>query len=122
MAKKDRSIATLSIILRAMSLPLCKRYEIVFLSKNKYIAHFSSNKIAKIVNCNHKTVIKWLNRCDETKDLVDRPRSGALRTTTIEQDQMMIDMSLKVMDSSNKSIKEEFKMRGIDISECKIER
>ena len=74
---------------------LYKPYEIVVLAKNKYSSRFSSNKIAKIVNCNHKTATKLLNRCNETKDHVDCIRSGALRTTAVQQDQMMVNMALK---------------------------
>jgi transposase len=69
-----------------MSLPLHKRYEIVFLAKNKYGPQFGSSKIAKIVKCNRKTVTHWLNRWEETKHLSDRPRCGAPRITTVEQD------------------------------------
>ena len=47
--------------------------------------------------------------------------SGAARTTTIEQDQMMVDMALKEMNTIIKSIKE-FKTLGIDISESTAER
>ena len=122
MTKKDGSTAILSIILCAMSLPPYKRYEIVFFAKNKYGPHFSSNKIVKIVNCNHKTGTKWLNRWNETKDLIDRPRSEAPRTTTVEQDQMMVDVALKETDTTSKSIKKGFKTLGIDISEGTVQR
>ena len=122
MPKEDGTTVTLFIILCTMSLPLYKRYEIVFLAKNKYGPHFSSNKIEKIVNCNNKTISKWLSRCDEMKDFIDCPRSGASRTTTIEQDQMMVDMALKEMDTTSRSIKEEFKTVGIDISESTVQR
>jgi hypothetical protein len=54
-----------------MSPSLHKRYEIVFLAKNKYSRQFGSSKIAKIVKCNRKTVTHWLNRWKETKDLSD---------------------------------------------------
>ena len=52
-----------------MSLPLRKRYEIVFHAKNKYGPQFGSNKIAKIVKCNRKAVTHWLKRWEETNEL-----------------------------------------------------
>ena len=67
-----------------MSLPLHKRYEIVFLVNHKYGPRFGPQKIAKIVGCNRKTVTRWLERWQEIKDLSDRPRSGAPRTTNAE--------------------------------------
>ena len=67
------------------------------------------------LNCDHTIVTKRLNRWDEPKDLVNRLRSGAPRTT-IERDQTMVDMALKEMDTIIKSIKEEFKTLEIDIS------
>ena len=75
MTKKDVGIANLSTILCAMSLPLYKLYEIVFLAENKHGPHFCSYKTVKTVNYNHKTVTKWLSHWDKTKDLVVRPRS-----------------------------------------------
>ena len=86
MAKKVGSIAIFPIILCSVSLRVNKLYEIVFLATNKYGLHFISNKIAKIVNCSHKTATKWLNRWGKVKDLADHPRSREPRTTTIEQD------------------------------------
>ena len=105
-----------------MSLPRYKRYKIVFLAKNKYATDLSSNKIARTANCNHKTVTKWLNRWSETKDFVQHPRSVASRTTTIKQDRMMVNMALKEMDSTRRSIKEKFKTLGMDISESTVQR
>ena len=61
MAEKDGSTATLSINLGAMPLPLYKCYDIVLLARNKYGPHFRPNQIARIVNCNHRTVTKRLN-------------------------------------------------------------
>ena len=55
-----------------------------FLLRTNIVHTSALIKIAKIANCNHKTVAKWLNRWNETKDLIDCLRSGALRITTIE--------------------------------------
>lgn len=105
-----------------MSLPLHKRYEIVFLAKNKYGPQFGSNKIAKIVKCNRKTVTHWLQRWEETKDLFDRHRSGAPRKTTIEQDQVIVDMALGEMNATSKTIQVELENDGINVSQLTIQR
>jgi transposase len=105
-----------------MSLPLHKRYEIVFLAKNKYGPQFGSSKIAKIMKCNRKTVTRWLNRWEETKDLSDHPCSGAPRITTVEQDQMMVDMALEEMNTTSKTIKDELENTGITVSQNTIQR
>ncbi|CAF3562039.1 unnamed protein product [Rotaria sp. Silwood2] len=52
-----------------MSLELYQRYEIVFLAKNQCEPKFSINRIAKLVKCCRSTVIRWLKRQTETKDL-----------------------------------------------------
>ena len=49
-------------------------------------------------------------------------RSGMSRTTTIGQDQMIVDITLEEMDATSKIIKEEFKTLGIDISESAVQR
>ena len=100
-----------------MSIPLHKRYEIVFLAKNKYGPQFGSSKIAKIVKCNRTTVIHWLNRWEETKNFPDCPRSGAPRIITVEQDQMMVDMALYKMNTTSKTIKDELENFRITVSQ-----
>lgn len=79
-------------VFSVMSLELHRRYEIVFLTKHKHSPEFSINRIAKIINCNRSTVVRWLNRWDETKDLSDKRRIGRPRTTTTkQQDQIIIN-------------------------------
>ncbi len=69
------------------------------------------HKIAKIEKCNSKTVTRWINRWKETKDLSNRSRPGALRTTTTEQDQMMVDMALAKIDATSKTIQQDHPAR-----------
>ncbi|CAF3107265.1 unnamed protein product [Rotaria sp. Silwood2] len=105
-----------------MSLPLYKRYEIVFLATHKNGPQFGPNKIAKIVKCNRTTVTRWLNRWEETKDLSDRSRPGAPRTTTIEQDQMMVNMALTEIDGTSKTIAEELQNNEVNVSDRTVRR
>ena len=72
-----------------MSLELYKRYEIVFLAKNKYGSHYSINRIVELVNCSRTTVIRWLKRWDETINLRDRKRIGKP-----EQNKMKLSLTL----------------------------
>ena len=72
-----------------MPLELYKRYEIVFLAKNKYGSRYSINRIAELVNCNRTTVIRWLKQWDETTNLSDRKRIGKA-----EQNKMKLSLML----------------------------
>ena len=99
-----------------MSLPLHKRYEIVFLAGHKYGPRFSPQKIPKFVGCNRKTVTRWLKQWKEKKDLSDRPRSGAPRATNAEQDQQMVDMALADIDTTSKTIQLELQNSRINVT------
>lgn len=103
-----------------MSLPLHKRYEIVFLANHKCGPHFNPQRIAKVVGCNRKTVTRCLERWQETKDLFDRPRSGAPHATNTEQDQKIVDMALADMDTTSKSIQLELQNSGINVTDRTI--
>jgi transposase len=105
-----------------MSLPLHKRYEIVFLANHKNGPQLGPYKIAKIVKCNPKTVTHWINRWKETKDLSDRSRSGAPRWTTTEQDQMMVDMALAEIDATSKTIRQELQNNKVNVSNRTVRR
>ena len=52
-----------------MSIPINKRYEIVFLSIHKLGPKMSNNSIAKTIGCTTKTVRYWLKRYKINKDL-----------------------------------------------------
>ncbi|CAF1511622.1 unnamed protein product [Rotaria magnacalcarata] len=62
-----------------MSLPLHKRYEIIFLGKNRHEPHFGIKKIAKILKCSTSTVKRWLSRWKTDKYLDDHIREGRPR-------------------------------------------
>ena len=59
-----------------MSLPLHKRYEIVFLHEHPNGPKLGYTEIIKIVKCSRDTVSHWINRWKETKDLNDKPKTG----------------------------------------------
>ncbi|CAF3345887.1 unnamed protein product [Rotaria sp. Silwood2] len=107
-----------------MSLELYQRYEIVFLAKNQCEPKFSINRIAKLVNCGRSTVIRWLKRWDETKDLRDRERTGRPRKTTTEQDDIIINVVKQDPDErfTSQQIQEQVKGDGINVNERIIYR
>ena len=107
-----------------MPLELHKRYEIVFLAKNKYRPHYSINRIAELVNCNRTTVIRWLKQWDETTDLSDRKRIGKSRKTTAEQDEIIINVVGQDVDDglTSQRLQERIKGDGIVVTPLAIRR
>ncbi|CAF4302478.1 unnamed protein product, partial [Rotaria sordida] len=99
-----------------MSLELYQQYKIVFLAKNKYGPNFSINRIAKLINCNRKKVIRWLKRWDETKDLSNLERIGGSRKTTTEQDEIIIGVVRQHADEGLTSQKIQEQVKGDDIN------
>jgi len=69
-----------------MSIPINKRYEIVFLSIHELGPKMSNNSISKIIECSTKTVRYWLKRFKENKDLNELNRSGRNRCTSKSED------------------------------------
>ena len=107
-----------------MSLELYKRYEIVFLAKNKYGPHYSINRIAELVNCNRTTVIRWLKRWDKTTNLSDWKRTGKPRKTTAEQDEIIINVVRQDVYEglTSQRIQEQIKGDGIVVTLRTIRR
>ena len=99
-----------------MSLALHQRYEIVFLAKHIYGPKFSQTKIAKIMKCHHNAVKRWLDRWKETKDLSDRSRLGLPRSTTADEDQLIVDMTTGKMDATSETVKQELEKKKVFIS------
>ena len=105
-----------------MSLVLHQRYEIIFLGKHIYGPKFSQTKIAKIIKCHRNTVKLWLDRCEETKDLSDRSRPGPPRSTTAEEDQLMVDLTTEGMDATSETVQQELEKKKVVISNRTIRR
>ncbi|CAF3799196.1 unnamed protein product, partial [Rotaria sp. Silwood1] len=107
-----------------MSLELYKRYEIVFLRKNKYGPKFGINRIAKLVNCNRSTVVRWLTRWEETKDLSDRERKGRPRKTTTTDDEIVIGLVRQGVDEglTSEKMQEQVQAEGINVNPRTIRR
>ena len=107
-----------------MSLELHRRYEIVFLAKHKHGPEFGISRIAKMINCNRSTVIRWLKRWNETKDLSDRGRTGRPRTTTEQQGQIIINSISEGMDEGiiSEQVQEQLANENINVSARTVRR
>ena len=105
-----------------MSLVLHQYYEIVFLAKPICEPKFSQTKIAKIMKCHRNTVIRWLDRWEETKDLSDRSCLRPPRSTTADEDQLMVDFTIEKMDATSETVKQELEKKKVFVSNRTIRR
>ena len=80
-----------------MTLPIDKRYKIVFLSQHPMEPQLDEKTVAKAVRCAKNTVQYWFNRWEESKDLNDMKRPGRPRPTNKKVDPRIY----KLVDSDN---------------------
>jgi transposase len=105
-----------------MSLPVHKRYEIVFLSCHPLGPKLGLKAVAKAVKCGKSTVKYWLDRWKGSKDLADFPRSGRRRATTPKQDKNILSLADEEMLATSSDIKDRLKKKGTKISQTTIWR
>src|SRR5579859_656198 len=103
-----------------MSLSLNKRYEIVFLYEHPTGSKWSYERIAKYIGCSKPTVIYWIKKYQENKDLTEEERSGQLRCTTEKEDERIVKMAKLKHNATSIEIQREFKKKGVEISERTI--
>ena len=92
-----------------MSLPIHKRYKIIFLHIHPKDPKLGLEAIAKYVHCSKPTVVYWVQRWQETKDLNDQPKSGRNRSTTPKQDEKIIELAQKQTNATAADIQWEMK-------------
>ena len=70
-----------------MTLPIDKRYEIVFLSQHPMRPQLGEKTVAKAEKCAKNTLQCWLNRWNESKDLshMKCPRRPCATTEKVDQ-------------------------------------
>jgi hypothetical protein len=95
-----------------MSLPLHKRYEIVFLSLHSKGPKLGYGAVAKIVGCSKSVVPYWLERWTETKDLSDKSRAGPKRVTTEKEDKMIIAIASRDENLNSNENNKRMKRKG----------
>jgi transposase len=105
-----------------MSLPLHKRYEIVFLSEHPKGPRMGKDAIAKYIGCSKNTVTNWVHKWRKSKDLTDKPKSGRWRSTTAKQDKKIVKLAEKENDPTSFNIQQEMKKKGVNISVWTIRR
>lgn len=105
-----------------MTLSLDKRYEIAFLHEHPAGPKWGYEKIAKHVRCSKPTVIYWVKKYQENKDLTEEKRSGRPRCTTELEDERIVKMAKKNYNATSIEIQQEFEKKGVDVSERTIRR
>ncbi|CAI2186031.1 13179_t:CDS:2 [Funneliformis geosporum] len=99
-----------------MELSLEKRYEIVFLREHPAGPKFSFRFIAKQVCCSKSTVIYWVKRYHENRDLSTSERLGWYYVTSAKQDDKIVKMAEKEHNITTIQIQEKMEERGVGIS------
>ena len=105
-----------------MSIPINKRYEIVFLSIHELGPKMSNNSISKIIGCSKKTVRYWLKRYKENKDLNELNRSGKNRYTSKIEDKKIIQIDKNGKMANMTLIQQKLKSEGLKIKKDTIRR
>jgi transposase len=105
-----------------MSLPLAKRYEIVFLKHHPLGPKMSKKAISRHINSDPKTVRYWLDRWEENEDLSDLPITGRPRATPEKIDAKIISIAQKERDIVSGEISKKLKKNGVDVSSRTVRR
>ena len=74
------------------------------------------------MKCHRNTVIRRLDRWEETKDFSDSSRPGTPRSTTAKDNQLMIDLTTEEMDATSETVKQEPEKKRVLISNRTIRR
>jgi transposase len=98
------------------NLSLFDRYKIIFYWQGLNGPKNSYSEIASHLNCNIKTVIKWIKCFKKTGDVLDQPHPGRPFKTTPHQDQLIVSMAKSPNQPSTRKISQQLKERGINIS------
>ncbi|CAI2187020.1 9473_t:CDS:1 [Funneliformis geosporum] len=105
-----------------MELSLEKRYEIVFLREHSAGPKFSFGFIAKQVRCSKSTVIYWVKKYHENRDLSISERPGWPYVISAKQDDKIVKMAKKEHNITSIQIQEKMKERDVGISVKTVRR
>jgi transposase len=105
-----------------MTLSLDKRYEIVFLHEHPAGPKWGYEKIASHVHCSKSTVIYWVKKFRQNKDLTDELKSGRPRSTTKAQDKRIVRLAMKKHDITAGEIQKKLEKQGVEISSRTVRR
>src|SRR5215211_5433548 len=105
-----------------MTLSLDKRYEIVFLHEHSAGPKWGYEKIAAHIHCSKPTVIYWVKKYRENKDLTDEKKPGRPRCTTEKEDERIVKMAKLNHNVTSGEIQQEFEKKGVGVSVWTIRR
>jgi len=105
-----------------MSLSLNKRYEIVFLHEHPKGPKWEYGKIASYVHCSKSTVVYWIEKYYQIKDLTDEQKSGRPRCTTEMEDERISKMAKQKHDITSTEIQWKLEKKGVEVSVQTIRR
>jgi transposase len=103
-----------------MSLPIHKRYEIVFLALHPMGPKLSNGEIAKAVKCAEETVRYWKKRWSQIKDLSDQICTWRKRITTEKQYNMIVGLANRDENLNSYDIRDCLKRKEIEIIQSTI--
>ena len=75
-----------------MALSIQKRWEIVFLHNHEYGSKSGNKIISKYLNIDKNTVKRWIIRYKETGDIMDKEGRGHKKSTSAEEDQLILSL------------------------------
>ena len=99
-----------------MSLPIHKRYKIIFFCNHLKGPQLNHADVAKTVHCSIYTVKYWLDRWEQSKDLTDSNHSGRARATTQKQDQRIISLAKEKTFIIAQNISNKLNRQGVVVS------
>jgi transposase len=105
-----------------MALPLYKRYEIIFLHQHPKGPQWGLEKTASYVGCSKPTVVYWVKKYQEDKNLIDQPKSGRGRSTTTAQDEKIVSLAEKEHNITSAEIQQRLEKQGVTVSERTVRR
>lgn len=105
-----------------MSLPIYKRYEILFLAKNRYGPHFGIKKIAKIVHCSTSIVKPWLTRWKDNKNLDNQLKEGLPWVTTEDEERLIVKATLDIEEPTSKNVQDHVQSENVYFRQRTVRR
>jgi transposase len=104
------------------SVPVKKRWEIVFLATHRLGPKLPINKICKELRCSKGAVQHWLKIYKETGDVEDKPISGRRKITGPKEDTIIKNLSLSNPEATSQEISSVLNTMGITASATTVRR
>ena len=104
------------------SLPVKKRWEIVFLATHRLGPKLGIKGISKEIKCAKSAVQHWIKVQRETGDVQEIPHSGRSKITGPKEDQMIKNISLSNPEATAEQISQLMKNMGIFVSSSTVRR